>query len=514
MPSPPASGPRSAPDVPERLAVEIADWVALRARSHADVIAVETASESWTYQQLDRRVGTAAAGLQLLAVEPAEPVAVLAGNGLEIARFVHAIPRAGGLFMPLNLRLSPGELAYQLDDARVRFLLATEEHRALAGEAAAAASSAVTVLRAEEPRWDEAAAEVGPTSVDAQMPHSLIYTSGTTGRPKGAVLTHGNFYWSAVASAENLGVVEGDRWLACMPLFHVGGLSILLRSAIYGTTAVIHERFEEARVVRALREEGITLLSVVATMLSRMFEASPGGYSDSLRAVLLGGGPAPRPLLEEAAARGVPVLQTYGLTETASQVATLAPADALRKLGSAGLPLSTSTVRIEVDGREAEAGEVGEICVAGPTVCAGYLHHPEATAAAIRDGWLHTGDLGYVDGEGYLYVADRRDDLIVSGGENVYPAEVESALLGLAGVEESAVVGLPDERWGHVVVAVVVGTADLDALPARLRETLAGYKVPRRFVRWEEPLPRTASGKLQRHLVRERLIIEVSRGAN
>src|SRR5690606_15563975 len=228
-------------------------------------------------------------------------------------------------------------------------------------------------------------------------------------------------------------------------------------------------------------------------------------YPSTLRAVLLGGGPAPRPLLEASAARGVPVLQTYGLSETASQVATLSSADALRKLGSAGLPLPGTTVRIEVDGSEAAPEEIGEICVAGPTVCAGYLGRPDATAAAIRDGWLHTGDLGYLDAEGYLYVADRRDDLIVSGGENVYPAEVESALLGLPGVEECTVVGLTDERWGQVVAAVIVGGADLDEVPALLRGRLAGYKIPRRLVRWDEPLPRTASGKLQRHLVRARL---------
>ncbi|MCB9491442.1 MAG: o-succinylbenzoate--CoA ligase [Dehalococcoidia bacterium] len=488
--------------MPERLEVEIRDWVALRASTHPGHPALECSGETWTYADLDRRVGTTAAALVARGVVAAEPVAVLAGNGLEIARFAHAIPRAGGAFMPLNARLSASELAFQLQDARARFLVATPEY---ADTARDAAPEGVTVLDATDDEWDAAAPMDGASAIEADQSHSIIYTSGTTGRPKGAVLTHGNFYWSAIASSLNLGVREDDRWLACMPLFHVGGLSILLRSAIYGTTAVIHERFEERRVNDSLRTEGITLLSVVATMLTRMFEVDTEPLGTSLRAVLLGGGPAPRPLLEAARDRGVPVLQTYGLTETASQVATLAPEDALRKLGSAGLPLSSSTVRIEVDGRTAEAGEIGEICVAGPTVCAGYLHRPDATAQAIRDGWLHTGDLGYVDGEGYLYIADRRDDLIVSGGENVYPAEVESALLALAGVEECAVVGVPDDRWGHVVVAVIVGSADPEAVPAQLRDALAGYKVPRRVERWTEPLPRTASGKLQRHLVRERL---------
>jgi len=490
--------------MPARLEVDIRDWVALRAATHSDHAAVECGGTTWTYVDLDRVVATAAAALRDRGTEAGEPVAVLAGNGLEIARFAHAIPRAGGAFMPLNARLSAPELAYQLGDSRARSLIATDEYAEVAQ--AAAALAGVEVIAATSEEWDAAAPLVGDASIEAERPHSVIYTSGTTGRPKGAVLTHGNFYWSAVASAMNLGVRQDDRWLACMPLFHVGGLSILLRSAIYGTTAVVHERFEEARVNAALREDGITLLSVVATMLTRMLEVDTAPLGDSLRAVLLGGGPAPRPLLEAARDRGVPVLQTYGLTETASQVATLSSEDALRKLGSAGLPLSSSTVRVEVDGRTAEAGEIGEICVLGPTVCAGYLHRPDATAEAIRDGWLHTGDLGYLDDEGYLYVADRRDDLIVSGGENVYPAEVESALLALKGVEECAVVGVPDDRWGHVVVAVIVGNAEPEAIPALLRDDLAGYKVPRRVERWSEPLPRTASGKLQRHLVRARLI--------
>jgi len=491
--------------MPARLAVDIQDWVALRAHTHPDHVAIEVGSQQVSYAELDRLAGTAAGTLRDLGIAAGEPVAVLAGNGIEISWLAHAIPRAGAMFMPLNVRLSGEELAFQLDDARVRYLVATQEMLDAARAAIALAKVPVEVIAASDSRWGAGSPLEGADAIDVTQPHSLIYTSGTTGRPKGAVLTHGNFYWSAVASAQNIGVRDDDRWLACLPLFHVGGLSILLRSAIYGTTAVVHERFDEVRANRAIREERITLLSVVAAMLSRMFDADAEGYPDTLRAVLLGGGPAPRPLMEAAVERHMPVLQTYGLTETASQVATLAPEDALRKLGSAGLPLSSSTVRIEVDGRPAEAGEIGEICVAGPTVCAGYLHRPDATAETIREGWLHTGDLGYLDVEGYLYVADRRDDLIVSGGENVYPAEVESALLGLVGISDCAVVGLPDAQWGQVVVAAIIGDADLDAIPALLRERIAGYKVPRRVVRWEGELPRTASGKVQRHLVREHL---------
>ncbi len=492
--------------MPELLNVDLCDWVGRRASTHPDVVALECGDERLKYRELDARVATAAGHLVALGVAEGEPVGLLHANDNRFAVFAHAITRAGAMLAPHNARLTASEIAWQLRDAGARYLVADATYIDLAQ--AAASEAGVTLIDADDAAWASAAPMVGAASIPFDRAHSLIYTSGTTGRPKGAVLTHGNFYWSAVASAANLGVEADDRWLACLPLYHVGGLSIVLRSAIYGTTAVIHERFEETRVVRALHEERVSLLSVVANMLQRMYALDERPYPSSVRAVLLGGGPAPRPLLEASAARGVPVLQTYGLSETASQVATLSSVDALRKLGSAGLPLPGTTVRIEIDGTEATAGEIGEICVSGPTVCAGYLGRPDATAEAIREGWLHTGDLGYLDDEGYLYVADRRDDLIVSGGENVYPAEVESALLAFAGVEECAVVGVPDDRWGALVVAVVLGAPNLDAaaIEAHLRAALAGYKVPRRIEIATEALPRTASGKVQRHLVRARLV--------
>jgi O-succinylbenzoic acid--CoA ligase len=240
-------------------------------------------------------------------------------------------------------------------------------------------------------------------------------------------------------------------------------------------------------------------------MLQRMLdERGQRPYPATLRCVLLGGGPAPQPLLEACAARGVPVVQTYGLTESASQVATLAPADALRKLGSAGQPLLPTELRIA----SANPGDVGEIVVRGPTVMRGYFNQPEQTAQALRDGWLHTGDLGYLDGEGYLYVVSRRQDLIISGGENVYPAEVESVLLAHPAVEEAAVVGLADARWGQVPAAAVKLRAGMAASEAELidfsRARLAGYKIPQQ-VRFVAALPRNAAGKLLRDAVQAAL---------
>ncbi|OFW77620.1 MAG: o-succinylbenzoate--CoA ligase [Alicyclobacillus sp. RIFOXYA1_FULL_53_8] len=346
--------------------------------------------------------------------------------------------------------------------------------------------------------------------IDLQHPLAVIYTSGTTGYPKGTVLTYGNFWWSAIASALQSGLQKHDKWLVPMPLFHVGGLSVLMRSVIYGTTAVIQDRFDAEQVNRTLDEQEITLLSVVPTMLARMLEERQGrAYPGRLRLVLLGGSSAPRALLEECARLGLPVAQSYGLTEACSQVATLAPKDGLRKLGSSGMALFPTQVRI-LDGENGpDANEIGEIAVRGPTVSSGYLNRPEDNAARFRNGWFLTGDIGYLDEEGYLFVIDRRNDLIVSGGENVYPAEVEAVLLRQVGILEAGVVGTEHSLWGQVPVAVIrlsEGTSISDAeLEEHCRHYLAGYKVPKEFLRIDSPLPRNASGKLLRRDLRVRV---------
>jgi O-succinylbenzoic acid--CoA ligase len=339
--------------------------------------------------------------------------------------------------------------------------------------------------------------------IDLAAVHTIVYTSGTTGRPKGAMLTYGNHWWSAMGSALNLGLRDDDRWLAPLPLFHVGGLAILMRSVIYGIPALVHDGFDPTAVNRAIDEDGVTIVSVVSSMLRRMLDARAGRpYPPTLRHVLLGGGPTPLPLLEECRRRGVPVVQTYGLTETASQAATLPPEDALRKPGSAGKPLLPTELRIERDGRPVPIGEAGEIVVRGPTVTPGYADRPEETARALRGGWLYTGDIGRLDDDGYLYVLDRRSDLIISGGENVYPAEIEAVLAAHPAVAEAGVAGQDDARWGRVPVAFVALRPGAAATPEELiafcRERLARYKVPAR-VHVVDALPRNAAGKLLRH---------------
>ena len=313
---------------------------------------------------------------------------------------------------------------------------------------------------------------------------TVIFTSGTTGEPKPVGLTDANHEASALGIAWALGVGPHDRWLCPLPLWHVGGLNILIRSAVYGTTAVLHDGFDVARVRESIESGEATLVSLVATMLRRLVDTGLSEWPE-LRGALVGGGPVPRGLLEWAAEEGFPLLQTYGMTETCSQVATLAAEEALSHAGSAGRPLPGVELRI---------GDGGEILVRGEMVAPG---------AADAEGWLHTGDRGRVDERGFLYVEGRLDDMIVTGGENVAAAEVEDALLLHPAVADAAVGGRPDPEWGEAVVAFVVVARDVsDAeLLDHCRARLAGFKVPKAVERRAE-LPRNAYGKLRRAALR------------
>jgi O-succinylbenzoic acid--CoA ligase len=475
---------------------QMPDWLAARAGLSPARLALAVGGERLTFRELDRRASGVARRLAGLDIRPGDRVALLLRSGVPTVELVHGAGRVGAVLVPLNVRLAPAELAWQVADVRARLLLYDEANRAAAREAVLALS---VEQFAALPEVDAPLRE----RIDLAAVHTIVYTSGTTGRPKGAMLTYGNHWWSAVGSALNLGLRDDDRWLAPLALFHVGGLSILMRSVIYGIPALVHDGFDPAAVNRSIDEDGVTIVSVVSSMLRRMRDARDGRpYPPTLRHVLLGGGPAPLPLLEECRRRGVPVVQTYGLTETASQAATLPPEDALRKPGSAGKPLLPTELRIERAGRPVPPGEAGEIVVRGPTVTPGYADRPEETAQALRDGWLHTGDIGRLDDEGYLYVLDRRSDLIISGGENVYPAEIEAVLAAHPAVAEAGVAGQDDAQWGRVPVAFVALRPGAPATPEELiafcRERLARYKVPAR-VHVVDALPRNAAGKLLRH---------------
>ncbi|MRG96052.1 class I adenylate-forming enzyme family protein [Polyangium spumosum] len=335
-------------------------------------------------------------------------------------------------------------------------------------------------------------------------PLAILYTSGTTGRPKGAVLSRGAFAASATASEKNLGWLPDDRWLACMPLAHVGGLSIVTRCIHARRPIVLEPRFDPDAVLRAIRRERVTLLSVVPTMLRALFDADRDGILATLRLVLVGGAGAPCALLEEAAARRVLALTTYGLTEACSQVTCQPPRPAGTTEPGSGKALTGVDVRTILDtGALAEPGEVGRIQVRGPTIMSGYLAGPgePLRTSLTEDGFFDTGDLGALDEQGRLFVHARRTDLVVTGGENVYPAEVEQTLEALPSVIRAVVFGVPDERWGQIVAAgLVLDPPDPTRAVALVVEAsvrLAPHKRPR-LVASVDALPLTASGKLDR----------------
>jgi O-succinylbenzoic acid--CoA ligase len=479
-------------------------------------LAVQCGQAHWSFAELDRQATRLARQLASAGMREGHRVALLAANSLSYVAFVHALTRLGAILVPLNLRLTLEELCWQVRDVHASRLVYDADNASLAGEIGRALPQLPLATLASGSMQDETVLSDLPekdvplrTLIDPGAPQAILYTSGTTGQPKGAIITYGMQWWNAVGSALNLGHSPDDRWLACLPLFHIGGLSILMRSVIYGISVMLYKKFDPVIINQALFEEKITIISVVAVMLQRMLaaldsdgEAGKGAtYPATLRCVLLGGGPVPRPLLEECLLRDIPVVQTYGLTEACSQAVTLSPEDAKRKPASAGRPLLPVQLRIMDDNRPAAPGEPGEIFLQGPTITPGYAGKAEATAQAFHDGWFATGDIGYLDKDGYLYVLDRRADLIISGGENVYPAEIESVLLSHPAVEGVGVCGQADPQWGQSPVAFVVlkagSTVSAQELANYAAQKLARYKQPK-AIYFAGQLPRTSSGKLIR----------------
>jgi len=460
------------------------DWLAERAAQNTP--ALEFDSQTWTYSALNTWVESIAAYLESCGVNRGARVAIHLSNQPVYVALIHALARLGAIAVPLNTRLTETELNWQMEQSQSNFLICESEHikhpkRILVPEVLSTPQPDSTPLR---------------PSPELDSVQGIFFTSGTTGSPKGAMLTLGNHYSSALASAERLPVKKNDRWLLTMPLYHIGGLSIVFRAAIYGIEIVLHSGFDVDAVHHALTEENITHVSLVPTMLHRLLEKYPNfAPSPSLRVILLGGAGAPQNLLEKALKLNLPIALTYGLTEATSQVATSTPEQTHAKPGSVGKPLNGTTASIvDESGKSLPNGKVGEILVGGKTVMIGYLDSERPDRSL-----LHTGDIGYLDSDGDLWVLTRRTDLIVSGGENIYPEEVERALTNHPAVSEACVVGMPDPEWGQSVAAAVVlrEPCDGESLLQFLRGQLAGYKVPRKIV-FVESLPHTASGKLKR----------------
>lgn len=492
----------------------IGTWVArrrLRSRAHVAIICDDVVL---TYEQFADRADAVAAGLAAHGIEPGDRVAYFGENSPEFLSVLFGSAIRGAVFVPINTRLAVPEIAHVLRDSGARVLI----HDGIPAERLEAIASHIEVAAIldiagddrnlfEPSSWPVPA----PVKVRGADPAAIIYTSGTTGRAKGAVLTHANLAAVSINCIIDYGVTSHDVALMISPLFHVASLGMgALPVVLSGGTLVVERGFEAGRALAQIERHKVTMLSGVPTTFQLMADHPNWATTDlsSLNKLTCGGSPAPMRIIEAYEARDLRFSQGYGMTEACPGVTALSAAMTREKQGSVGLPHFFTQVRVTTeDGLPAAVGEVGEIEIQGPNVFAGYHDAPAATAEAFtEDGWFRTGDLGYLDHDGYLFIAGRAKDMIISGGENIYPAEVEEVISEIPGVTGSAVIGVKDEKWGEVPWAIVTlaegATVTADDVNAHLDGRLARYKLPKNVV-FVDALPRTALGKVRKVELRE-----------
>ncbi|GAA4774696.1 long-chain fatty acid--CoA ligase [Actinomycetospora chlora] len=479
----------------------IADWVARRAVRRPDATAlVDVATGArHTYAALDRRVGARAAALAGLGVGPGDRVALLGENSAAYLEWLFDAARLGAVSVPVNHRLAPAEVAHVLTDSGASVLV----HSAAFASLADGTDRPLVDLGAEP-----GDGTVTPQPVGGDDPCVIMYTSGTTGVPKGAVLTHDNMLWNAINMVTaGPGIGGTDVTIAAAPLFHIGALGLSTLPLLYaGGTVVVVPSFDPAAFVDLMAREGVTTQFLVPAMWAALTRLPALPPLPALRWAISGGAPCPVTVIEHFTRLGWTFTEGFGMTELSPAALFLDAADVLTHAGSVGRPFLHVDARLVSEaGEDVGVGEVGELVLRGPTVFAGYWNRPEATAEAIRGGWFHSGDLGVRDAEGFVTLVDRKKDMIITGGENVYPVEVEQVLHRHPAVADVAVVGVGDPQWGETVLAVVVpdGALDPAEVIAFARERIAHFKAPRR-VEVVDELPRNATGKLLKRVLRER----------
>ncbi|MFE0137197.1 long-chain fatty acid--CoA ligase [Streptomyces sp. NPDC059037] len=495
----------------------IGSWPARRARKTPHRTAFRYGDATTSYAELHTRITQLARALRESGVRRGDRIAYLGANHPAFLETFFAAGVLGAVFVPLNTRLAVPELAHQIDDSGAATLIHAPAHTTSAERLTELAPALRTTVEVG-PHYEQLISSAATTAtapldepVTGDDVSIIMYTSGTTGRPKGAMLTHANLTWNAVNVLVDADLTSDTTALVTAPLFHTAGLNMLtLPVLLKGGTCVLVESFDADATLGLVERHGVTAMFGVPTMYEQMARRPRWHTADlaSLRVLMCGGAPVPDPLIAAYAERGLAFQQGYGMTEASPGVLYLDAEHAVSKAGSAGVPHFFTDVRVvRPDLTEADAGEAGEVLVHGPHVMPGYWGLPQESAAAFADGWLRTGDAARRDPDGYVTIADRLKDMIISGGENIYPAEVESALLAHPDVVECAVIGVPDPKWGEVPRAVVVareGAApDPDALLASLTGQLAKYKIPKSLVVAAE-LPRTASGKLLKPELRRR----------
>ncbi|AYJ85404.1 long-chain-fatty-acid--CoA ligase (plasmid) [Sphingomonas paeninsulae] len=488
-------------------------------RQAPDRIAGVDAARTLTWRELSARVAAFAGALRERGLVPGDRVAMLARNGTDFLTYVLGTFWAGGVINPVNLRWTAGEIGYSLENCQTRFLIVDPEFAALVPGIRAAAPGLSHLVETGAPlqAWIDTATPVEDALRRGDDLAAILYTGGTTGFPKGVMLSHTNLASSMLGSIACQRGLAGDRYLHTAPLFHIGALSGLFVALFSGSTSHFLPAFEPLAAIEAVARDRISELFLVPTMIRMVVDHPRFAEFDmgSVQRVRYGASSIDGALLDRAIAAfpNAGFIQAYGMTELSPTVTILGPEDhgaearANGRLRSAGRATPTTEIRIVgPDDEELPRGEVGEIVARGPTVMLGYWQMPDATAEALRGGWMHTGDLGRMDDEGYITVVDRLKDMIITGGENVYSAEVENALATHPDVAGLAVVAVPDPKWGERVHAVIVprggATPTPDALIAHCRITLAGYKIPRSFA-FVDALPLSAAGKVLKNVLRD-----------
>jgi fatty-acyl-CoA synthase len=498
----------------------MAVWLRRVAQRYPARPALTCDDTTWTYAELQVRIEALAAVLAGRGVKAGDRVGYLGFNDPLFLVALFASARLNVIFVPLNFRLAGPEIAFIAEDAGVCLMLADAYHRpVIDGIRSGLRCAHYLSVDGAAPGWDALAPlDVAPASVPPEVAVEpdevalIMYTSGTTGHPKGAMLTHGNFWTNNLNGILSNGLSCEDITLNFSPLFHVGGLcSVSLPAMGAGGHLVLHRAWDAEAVMSDIAKYRVSVTFAVPSML--LFMSQHPGFDSAnlstLRTIAVGGAPMPVPLLQRYAARGIPVNQGFGMTETCATVSLLVPERGIDKQGSCGTPALLTEVRLtDYDGQPITQPHVrGELCIRGGNVMKGYWNRPDATAASFDgEGWFRSGDVAYVDEDGFYFICDRLKDMVISGGENVYPAEVESVLYRHPAIAEVAVIGAPDERWGERVVAVAAlkpgASLSLEELQAYAREGLAGYKVPREL-RLVEALPRNPTGKVLKGKLRE-----------
>jgi fatty-acyl-CoA synthase len=506
-----------------RSAIEpnIAATLLRRAELNPERIALIYEEQEISFTEFGDRVRRQASLLKAGGVCLGDRIGYLGFNHPAMLETMFAAQALGAIFVPLNFRLTAQELTFIINDAGIHTLIVDDALRPVLEQARPTLHcQQFFSSESEAPDWrhllsERATAEplAAAVSVDQHDVAIIMYTSGTTGLPKGAMLTHGNIMWNNINAMLSFGGSRDDVVLTAAPLFHIGGLNVLTLSSFHtGSTVVLLRNFDAAVVLTDIERYKVTHMFGAPAMFLFMSQQPQFESTDlgSVQNLIVGAAPVPESLIELYESRGVDICQGYGLTETTPFGSFLTPEWALSKLGSAGqAPLYSELLIVDDNNQSVPAGERGEVCLRGPNIMKGYWNRPEATLEAIdKEGWFHSGDVGYLDDDGFLFICDRLKDMVISGGENVYPAEVESALYKHDFIAEVAVIGLPDEKWGEAVTAVVAlhegRELSLESLREFAEPLLARYKLPLRL-HLVEALPRNPAGKVLKFVLKEEL---------